>query len=72
MLCLNKIWTDLGFTFTKGTYGPYCEDIKKAITILSNNNLMHEKEFGQMILITVNNKFKIMTKIFIQKKISRI
>ena len=56
---LSRYGTDLGLKFVKGTYGPYSSEIKKMITILSNHNLIIEKEYGQMILLTVNNNFKI-------------
>lgn len=33
-----------GFTFVKGSYGPYSPDVKKTITALSNENLMVESQ----------------------------
>ena len=45
----------MGLTFTKGNYGPYSNDIKDIITILSNNNLITEKSIGKMILLSVND-----------------
>lgn len=56
---LSRYGTDLGLQFTKGTYGPYSSDIKKMITILSNSNLIYEKEYGKMMLILVSDSFKI-------------
>lgn len=56
---LTRFGTNTGLNFVKGTYGPYSSDIKKMITILSNNNLIFEKELGNMILISVSESFKI-------------
>lgn len=56
---LSRLGTDLNLEFTKGTYGPYSTGVKKMITILSNNNLITEKEYGNMMLLLVNENFKI-------------
>ena len=56
---LERYGTDLDLKFEKGTYGPYSPDIKKMYTILSNNNLIHEKASGKAVLITVTDQFKI-------------
>ena len=50
---------NLGITFTKGLYGPYSKDISNMITILANNNLIYEKELGNMILLTPTENFKL-------------
>ena len=69
---LSRYGTDIGVTFSKGTYGPYSADIKKMITILSNNNLIYEKEYGKMILITVNKEFKIDKTLYSKKDIENV
>lgn len=61
---LSREGTDLGLNFTKGTYGPYSAEIKRMITILSNNNLIMEKENGQMLELTVTDHFKIEPSIY--------
>lgn len=48
---------ETGFAFTKGSYGPYSAQIKEAITILSNSNLLQEKPYGKMMRITVPDTF---------------
>lgn len=65
---LTRNGTDTGLNFTKGTYGPYSSDIKKMITILSNNNLIYEKEIGKMMLIYVNDSFKIDSSVYSKKE----
>ena len=56
---LTRYGTNLGLSFTRNYYGPYSSDIKNMIMILSNNNLISEKEVGNMLQIFVNNDFKI-------------
>ena len=56
---VTRYGTDLDLNFNKGYYGPYSSEIKKMITILSNHNLITEKEYGKMMLITVNENFSI-------------
>lgn len=61
---LSRFGTDLGLVFTKGVYGPYSSGIKKMITVLSNNNLITEKESGSMMLLQVDKNFKINPKLY--------
>ena len=53
--------------FGKGTYGPYSPDIKKMITILSNNNLICETFIGKSIVISVTDEFKFDKSIYTNK-----
>lgn len=46
-----------GFVFNKGSYGPYCGDVKKALSAFSNANLITEKPLGKMIKIDVTNNY---------------
>lgn len=69
---LARYGTDLGVEFSKGAYGPYSTDIKKMITILSNNNLIYEKEYGKMILITVSHDFRIDKSLYSKKDIDNV
>ncbi len=46
-----------GFVFSKGVYGPYSNDIKGALTVLFNSNLLHEVPTGKMMRITVSESF---------------
>ncbi len=54
---LTRTGVNTGFSFTKGCYGPYSPQIREAITILSNANLMHETSIGQMMKMTVTDEF---------------
>lgn len=56
---LTRYGADLGITFTKGLYGPYCQDVNTIITILANNNLVYEKQVGEMIQLVPTENFKV-------------
>ncbi len=50
---------DTGFVFAKGTYGPYSKDIKNALTVLFNSNILHEVSTGKMMHMTVAESFSL-------------
>ena len=54
---LNSEGVNIGAVFTKGSYGPYSPQIKNIIMVLSNANLIIEKQLGQMISVEITNKF---------------
>lgn len=54
---LTRNGADMGFVFTKGTYGPYSSQINEAIMLLSNANLMQETSFGRMMKMSVSTDF---------------
>lgn len=54
---LTDCGVDTGFTFTKGMYGPYSQDVDNAVTIFSNANLITEKPVGRMIEMQVTKNF---------------
>lgn len=55
---LTRTGIDTGFTFRKGAYGPYSEQVKDAITVMSNTNLIWEESRGQMVSVNVTPKFR--------------
>lgn len=65
---LSRYGIDLGLHFVKGVYGPYSEDIKEMITILSNNNLIYEKQNGRNITLHVTDNFKIDKSLYSQEE----
>lgn len=52
---LTRNGVDTGFTFTKGSYGPYSAQVKESITVLANANLIVEKQLGKMISLSVSD-----------------
>ena len=56
---LTRAGIPTGFHFTEGSYGPYSPEVKEALTVLSNANLMTERQLGRMIETVVSSSFKI-------------
>ncbi|MDH4238500.1 MAG: macro domain-containing protein [Phycisphaerae bacterium] len=49
---------DTGFSFVQSSYGPFSKQIKPALTILANSNLICETQIGQMTAIRVGPQYK--------------
>ena len=54
---LTREGIDMGFSFGKGTYGPYCKEVEKAVTALANMNMLMETRKQNMIRVDVAPKF---------------
>lgn len=69
---LTRNGVDTGFSFIKGTYGPYSKDVDKAFTILANDNLVIEEQLGKMTSIQVLQKFKLDFSKFTSKELDAV
>ncbi|KGS88430.1 macro domain-containing protein [Burkholderia pseudomallei] len=47
-----------GFTFGKGSYGPFSEDVGKALHVFANKNWLQEEQLGRMISMRVTPQFE--------------
>ncbi len=56
---LTRNGVDTGFTFSKGTYGPFSPQVKESIRVMANANLIVEKQLGQMLSVSVADSVKI-------------
>jgi O-acetyl-ADP-ribose deacetylase (regulator of RNase III)/uncharacterized protein YwgA len=54
---LTRCDIDTGFSFSKGSYGPFSAQIKDALTQMSNANLIQEHECGRMMRLFVTPNF---------------
>lgn len=45
---MTELGVDTGFTFNRGSYGPFSEDVQAALTVAANANLIQEKQLGRM------------------------
>lgn len=54
---LTREGIDMGFSFVKGTYGPYCKDVEKAVIALANMNMLVETRKQNMIRVDVTSKY---------------
>ena len=61
---LTRAGIQTGFNFVEGSYGPYSDEVKDAITALSNANLMTEQQFGRMVETVVSPTFQLQTGMF--------
>ena len=50
---LTRNGVETGFSFSKGSYGPYSAEVKSSITALANANLIMEKTLGRMVSLRV-------------------
>lgn len=55
---LTRNGVDTGFSFSKGSYGPFSSQVKDSITTLANANLIIEKQLGKMISLNVSDGFE--------------
>jgi O-acetyl-ADP-ribose deacetylase (regulator of RNase III)/uncharacterized protein YwgA len=46
-----------GFVYQKGSFGPFCKELKTAETELVNNNLLQEERVGRMFMVKVGPNF---------------
>jgi O-acetyl-ADP-ribose deacetylase (regulator of RNase III) len=46
-----------GFVYQKGSFGPFCKELKTAETRLVNNNLLQEERHGKAFLVKVGPNF---------------
>ncbi len=56
---LTRNGVDTGFSFSKGSYGPFSPQVKDSITALANANLIVEKQLGRMISLSVSENVEI-------------
>ncbi len=54
---LTRAGIPTGFHFVEGSYGPYAKEVKQAIMVLSNANLMREEQSQRMVKTVVSSKF---------------
>lgn len=66
---LTRVGFPTGFVFEEGSFGPYSNDVKKAIVTLSNANYMTERQLGKMVETVVSPSFELPPNLFTEKEI---
>ena len=56
---LTRTGIPTGFNFVAREFGPYAAEVKDAIMVLSNTNLMSEQKLGRMVETVVSPNFKL-------------
>ena len=46
-----------GLRYRRGNFGPYADEVKRHVTALVNNGLIHEERLGRMFAIRVGNTY---------------
>lgn len=68
---------DTGFKFKQGSYGPFSDDVKYALSVFANANLAFESQLGQMTQLIIGSEYENIRKKYqfylnlIEKKISK-
>ena len=68
---LTRTGIPTGFTFVEGSYGPYSKEVKSAVTVLSNANLITERQLGKMIETVVSPEFRLQTDLFSKEDLEK-
>lgn len=50
---VTEMGVPTGFSFAKGSYGPFSEDVKQALHDFSNRNWLHEEPLGRMVALRI-------------------
>ncbi len=49
---------DTGFHFKRGNYGPFSNEVKDALSVFANMNLIHEQQLGKMNTLIIGSEYK--------------
>jgi uncharacterized protein YwgA len=55
---VTEIGVDTAFEFTKGSYGPFADEAKRALHEFANRNWLHEENLGQMITLRATERYE--------------
>jgi uncharacterized protein YwgA len=54
---VTEMGVPTGFEFSKGSYGPFSDDVKTALHDFANRNWLHEEQLGRMIALRVGKQY---------------
>ena len=55
---MTEIGVDTSFEFSKGSYGPFADEAKRALHEFANRNWLHEERLGQMIALRTTKQYE--------------
>jgi O-acetyl-ADP-ribose deacetylase (regulator of RNase III)/uncharacterized protein YwgA len=55
---LTEMGVPTGFRFGKGSYGPFSDDVGRALHVFANRNWVHEEPLGRMIALRVSEQYE--------------
>jgi O-acetyl-ADP-ribose deacetylase (regulator of RNase III)/uncharacterized protein YwgA len=54
----TEMGLNTGFQFRQGSYGPFSPQIREALTVLANNNLIYETQLGSMTALRIGSEYE--------------
>lgn len=55
---VTEMGVPTGFSFGRGSYGPFSDDVKVALHEFSNRNWLHEEQLGRMLALRVGASYE--------------
>lgn len=55
---LTEMGVQTGFQFSKGSYGPFADEVKLALHEFANRNWLQEEQLGQMMALRVGEQYE--------------
>jgi O-acetyl-ADP-ribose deacetylase (regulator of RNase III)/uncharacterized protein YwgA len=55
---VTEMGLDTGFLFKQSSYGPFSSQIKPALSVLANSNVIFEKQLGKMIALRIGPEYE--------------
>ena len=55
---VTEMGVSTDFSFGKGSYGPFSDDVKHALHDFANRNWVHEEQLGRMIALRVEDQYE--------------
>jgi len=56
---LTEMGVPTGFDFSRGSYGPFSGDVKRAVHELANRNWLVEKPLGRMVALSIGSQYEV-------------
>lgn len=55
---VTEVGVDTGFHFKQGSYGPFSKEVKQALSVFANANLISEQQLGRMTAIRTGPEYQ--------------
>ena len=55
---MNEQGVDTRFNFKQGSYGPFSNEVKEALSVFANMNLLNEQQLGRMNALKVGPEYE--------------
>ncbi len=55
---MTEMGVNTGFEFSKGSYGPFADEVKDALHVFANRNWIQEERLGKMLALRVGKQYE--------------